>query len=56
VGAAVVLLSEPSVILARWLNGESAGMIAIVSSFLLFVLGSAVAFSKPKWWRTGLNR
>ena len=50
--AMVVLLSEPTEVLARWLNGESAGMIAILGSFLLFALGSIAAFSKPKWWRS----
>jgi hypothetical protein len=51
--AGVVLLSEPSMISARWLENESAGMVAIVASFLLFALGSVAAFSKPKWWRSG---
>ena len=50
--AMVVLLSEPTEVLAGWLNGESAGMIAILGSFLLFALGSVAAFSKPKWWRS----
>jgi hypothetical protein len=51
--AGVVLLSEPTVISARWLDNESAGMVAIIISFLLFALGSVAAFSKPKWWRSG---
>jgi len=51
--AGVVLLSEPTMISARWLEKESAGMVAIVASFLLFALGSVAAFSKPKWWRSG---
>jgi hypothetical protein len=51
--AGVVLLSEPTMRLAKWLANESGGMVAIAGSFLLFALGSAAAFSKPKWWRAG---
>jgi hypothetical protein len=51
--AGVVLLSEPTTISVRWLENESAGIVAIVASFLLFALGSVAAFSKPKWWRSG---
>ena len=51
--AGVVLLSEPAMISVRWLGNESAGIVAIVTSFLLFALGSVAAFSKPKWWRSG---
>jgi len=51
--AGVVLLSEPTMISARWLENEPAGMVAITTSFLLFALGSVAAFSKPKWWRSG---
>jgi hypothetical protein len=49
----VVLLSEPIMISAKWLENESVGMVAIGGSFLLFALGSLAAFSKPKWWRSG---
>jgi hypothetical protein len=51
--AGVVLLSEPTMISATWLENEPAGMVAIATSFLLFALGSVAAFSKPKWWRSG---
>lgn len=51
--AGVVLLSEPTMISAKWLAHESVGMVAIGGSFLLFALGSLAAFSKPKWWRSG---
>jgi hypothetical protein len=54
--ATIVLLSKPTMILARWLSGESAGMVAIMTSFLLFALGSIAAFSKPKWWRSNSTR
>jgi hypothetical protein len=51
--AGVVLLSEPTMISAKWLESESVGMVAIAGSFLLFALGSVAAFSKPKWWHSG---
>ena len=54
--ASLILLSEPGTILGHWLNSETPGMLAVVSSFLLFVLGSIAAFSKPKWWRPGPTR
>ena len=53
VSATVVLLSEPALFVTLWLGNQSAGMEAIVASFLLFALGSVAAFSKPKWWRSG---
>jgi hypothetical protein len=54
--ASLVLLSEPAVILGRWLNRDTPGMLAVVGSFLLFALGTVAAFSKPKWWRPGSTR
>jgi hypothetical protein len=51
--AGVVLSSEPAIISAKWLENESAGMVAVGGSFLVFALGSFAAFSKPKWWRSG---
>jgi hypothetical protein len=54
--ASLILLSEPGAFVERWLNGETPGMLAVVGSFLLFVLGSIAAFSKPKWWRPGPTR
>jgi hypothetical protein len=54
--ASLVLLSEPAVILGRWLNRDTPGMLAVVGSFLLFALGTIAAFSKPKWWRPGSTR
>jgi hypothetical protein len=54
--ASLILLSEPGAFVGRWLNGETPGMLAVVGSFLLFVLGSIAAFSKPKWWRPGPTR
>ena len=56
IGASLVLLLEPTTVLASWLNGETPGMLAVASSFLLFALGSIAAFSKPKWWPPGPSR
>jgi hypothetical protein len=53
ISAASVLLSEPAMIVGRWLNCDTPGMLAVIGSFLLFALGSIAAFSKPKWWRPG---
>lgn len=46
--AAMVLLSEPGARLARDFTDTSPGFLAIGGSFLLFALGTKVAFSKVK--------
>ena len=47
----VVLLSEPVAVLTGWFSKVSGGVVAIITSFILFALGTAAAFTKPKWWR-----
>ena len=54
--SSLIVLSEPAMILGRWLNRDTPGMLAVVGSFLLFALGTIAAFSKPKWWRPGSTR
>ena len=56
ISAASVLLSEPAMIVGKWLNHDTPGMVAVIGSFLLFALGSIAAFSKPKWWPPGPTR
>lgn len=53
ISAASVLASEPAMIVGKWLNGDTPGMLAVIGSFILFALGSIAAFSKPKWWPPG---
>ena len=48
--SALVLLSKAAAFLAQRLGNVSPGMITILASFALFAVGSAAAFSKPKWW------
>jgi hypothetical protein len=49
VGAAVCFLATPTDYILRKVLTSPAGLLAIAASFLLFALGTLLAFTKPHW-------